>query len=120
MQAIQAPIKPGQSGPEVVNLQDALFALLERDVIRPHGAPDRPTPEALVKLTEGLKQERVESLFGASTGQFVMDFQIQQGLGDHLRDVGVEDKIKVARLKYFLLAVDLKGMARRRHGSCLR
>ena len=92
MQAIQAPIKPGQSGPDVVNLQDALFALLELDVIRPHGAPDRPSPEALVKLTEGLKQERVESLFGASTGQFVMDFQIQQGLGDHLRDVGVDEK----------------------------
>ena len=92
MQAIQAPIKPGQSGPEVVNLQDALFALLERDIIWPLNAPDRPTPEALVKLTEGLKQERVESLFGAATGQFVMDFQIQQGLGDHLRDVGVEEK----------------------------
>ena len=38
MQAIQAPIKPGQSGPEVVNLQD---------VIRPHGACDRPTPDEL-------------------------------------------------------------------------
>lgn len=32
MQAIQAPIKPGQSGPEVANLQDALFALLEGDI----------------------------------------------------------------------------------------
>ena len=47
MQAILAPIKPGQSGPEVVNLQDALFALLQLDVIRPHGAPDRPTPDGL-------------------------------------------------------------------------
>ena len=47
MQAIQAPIKPAQSGPEVANLQDALFALLQRDVIWPHGAPDRPTPEEL-------------------------------------------------------------------------
>ena len=47
MQAILAPIKPGQSGQEVINLQDALFALLERDVIRPHGAPDRPTPDEL-------------------------------------------------------------------------
>ena len=47
MQAIQVPIKPGQSGPEVVNLQDALFALLQLDVIRPHGAPDRPTPDEL-------------------------------------------------------------------------
>ncbi len=47
MQAILAPIKPGQSGPEVVNLQDALFALLQLDVIRPHGAPERPTPDEL-------------------------------------------------------------------------
>ena len=47
MQAIQAPIKPGQSGPEVINLQDALFALLERDVIRPHGARGRPAPKEL-------------------------------------------------------------------------
>ena len=47
MQAIQAPIKPGQSGPEVVNLQDALFALLEREIIWPLNAPDRPTPDEL-------------------------------------------------------------------------
>ena len=47
MQAIQAPIKPGQFGPDVLNLQDALFALLQLDVIRPHGAPDRPTPDEL-------------------------------------------------------------------------
>ena len=53
MQAILAPIKPAQSGPEVVNLQDALFALLQLNVIRPHDAPDRPTPDELQPVSCG-------------------------------------------------------------------
>jgi hypothetical protein len=92
MQTIVAPIKPGESGPEVDNLQDALLALLEREIIKALDAPDRPTKEELQRIAEGLKGERDRSAFGASTGQLVMYFQIQQGLGDNLRDVGVDEK----------------------------
>src|ERR1700730_7456627 len=92
MQTIVAPIKPDESGPEVDNLQDALLALLEREIIKALDAPDRPTKEELQRIAKGLKGERDRSKFGASTTQLLMFFQIQQGLGDNLRDVGVEEK----------------------------
>src|SRR5204863_5722632 len=92
MQSIVAPIKPGGSGPEVDNLQDALLALLEREIIKALDAPDRPTKEELQRIAEGLKGERDRSMFGASTRQLLMFFQIQQGLGDNLRDVLVDEK----------------------------
>jgi hypothetical protein len=67
MHKITAPLKAGDGGPEVANLQDVLLALLERQVIQPLVAPNRPTLEELQKLAEGLKQERSQSLFGKAT-----------------------------------------------------
>ncbi|HLG55464.1 MAG TPA: neuraminidase-like domain-containing protein [Vicinamibacterales bacterium] len=100
MQAIQPPIKPRESGPHVANSQDALLALLERDVIRPATDPDRPTAEELKRLTEGLKEERRESQFGDATLQLVVYFQAQQRLGDSLR--GVVEETTAARLNEWL------------------
>jgi hypothetical protein len=91
MHKITAPLKAGDGGPEVANLQDVLLALLERQVIQPLVAPNRPTLEELQKLAEGLKQERSQSLFGKATQQLLIYYQVQQGLGDNLRGV-VEDK----------------------------
>ena len=92
MEIILPPIKPGESGPPVANLQDALLTLLERNVIRAFDAPDQPTKEELQRIVEDLKRERDRSVFRAATGQLLMFFQVQQGLGDNLRDVGVDEK----------------------------
>jgi Tc toxin complex TcA C-terminal TcB-binding domain/Neuraminidase-like domain/Salmonella virulence plasmid 28.1kDa A protein len=91
MHKITAPLKAGDGGPEVANLQDTFLALLERQVIQPLVAPNRPTLEELQKLAEVLKQERSQSLFGKATQQLLIYYQVQQGLGDNLRGM-VEDK----------------------------
>ena len=93
MQAIQAPIRPDQAGPEVANLQDALLVFLEQSqhkIIEALTDPNRPTRDELRRLTEGLREERVRSHFHASTHQLLIYFQLQQNLGDQLRDVGVD------------------------------
>ena len=103
MQPIIATIHPGETGPQVANLQDALLALLARDVIRPLDTPNRPTLEELQELTKSLVQERTQSLFGKATRQLVVYFQVQQGLGDNLRGV-VEDKT-AAKLNELLKSI---------------
>lgn len=94
MQAIQAPIRPTQTGPEVANLQDALLAFLEQSdhkIIAPLISPNRPTRDQLRRLTQGLRVEHSESQFLSSTQELVFYFHLQQSLGDHRRDVGVEE-----------------------------
>lgn len=91
MEPIIAPIKPDASGAQVVNLQDALLLLLDRQFIRSFDPPDLPTSDELQKLTVILKEERAQALFGESTRQLIRYFQIQQGLGDNLYGL-VEDK----------------------------
>src|SRR5215212_2394639 len=91
MDRIVALIKPGDSGPAVANLQDALLALLEQKIINALSSPDRPTEEEAKTIAEGLKAERVKSQFGAATRQLITIFQLQQSLGDNLRGV-VEEK----------------------------
>src|SRR5215212_3657188 len=91
MDRIVASIKPGDSGPAVANLQDALLALLEQKIIHALSSPDRPTEEEVKTIAEGLKAERVKSQFGAATRQLITIFQLQQSLGDNLRGV-VEEK----------------------------
>ena len=92
MQTIVAPIKPDDSGPEAANLQDALLALLQRGIIRALDAPNLPTKEDLERSAKGLQSDHDTSIFGAATGELLTFFQIQQGLGDNLRDAGVEEK----------------------------
>ena len=93
MEPIIAPIKTGDTGAAVANLQDALLALLEqKKILQPPGTTGLPTPDELQKLTEGLKQERDQSQFGKATQQLIIDFQVQQGLPGSVRDLGVEEK----------------------------
>jgi|CXWL01.1.fsa_nt_gi protocatechuate 3,4-dioxygenase beta subunit len=105
MQSIIATIKPGDSGPIVANLQDALFALLEHQIIRALEEPNRPTLEVLQELAEILKKEREQSIFGKATQQLITYFQIQQSLGDHL--FGGVEKTTAAKLNEFLEKLDL-------------
>lgn len=85
LQPIVAPINPGESGPPVANLQDAIFVLLKNGKIR--DALDDPTQEELGRLTEGLKGERPRSQYGASTQQLIKHFQQQHNVSDNLRGV---------------------------------
>lgn len=104
VQPIVATITPGDTGPQVANLQDALFVLLERKIIRPLDPPNRPTREELKELSEGLKPEREQSLFGKATQQLVIYFQVQHALGETPRDVGVEEKT-AAKLNALLKSI---------------
>jgi hypothetical protein len=90
-QMVVATMKRGDTGPQVVILQDALFALLKCEAIKPHESPNFPTKKELEKLSEDLKKERAQSLFGEATLKLVIYFQVQRGLGDNLKGV-VEEK----------------------------
>ncbi len=104
MEPIIAPIKTGDTDAIVANLQDALLALLEqKKILQPPGTTGLPTPDELQKLTEGLQHERVQSMFGKTTWQLVVYFQLQQGLGDNLRGV-VEEKT-AAKLNELLKSI---------------
>ncbi len=105
MKPVIAPIKSGDSGPSVTNLQEILQSLIERQLFKTLDAPNRPTLEELQKLTQLLKDERSQSLFGEASQQLVRYFQIQQGLGDSLNGV-VEDKT-AARLNEILKSLGL-------------
>ncbi len=82
MTAIVAPLRSGQSGPQVANLQDALLALVDHRIIRTGRAPEGPTAEQLEILTERVKVERAGARFGEATAALVDHFRRQQGLGD--------------------------------------
>ena len=105
MKLIIAPIDPGDSGAFVANLQDALLALLEREIIRPLIAPNRPTLEELEKLSAAVKGEREQSLFGQFTQESIRYFQVQQGLSDNLR--GVVEDTTAAKLNEWLKKLGL-------------
>ncbi|MGB7816857.1 MAG: neuraminidase-like domain-containing protein [Methylotenera sp.] len=92
MQKIIATIQQNEAGLAVANLQDALFAMMKHGYISAMPAGERPTEKDLQKLAEKLKDEQTQSVYGESTTQLVFYFQLQNGLGDVLRGVGVDDK----------------------------
>lgn len=94
MFAIAATIKPGEDGLKVVNLQAVLLLLLERGVFKSFDPPDHPSADDLKALAEKLRGEQFAQLFGEATRQLLMYFQVQQGLGDHLRGVVEETTAK--------------------------
>ena len=85
MQLISPPIDLSSTGIKVRNLQDALFFILNKKVIRTFQLPDTPSHEDLIQLTQLLKSEYTTNIFGDGTRQLVMFFQLQQGLSDSLR-----------------------------------
>jgi len=106
MKPIFAPIQPRDRKPEVVNLQDALLALLDNKIFRVYEAPNSPTQEQLDELTIRLRGEREQSFVGEATQLLVFIFQVQQSLGDHLREKGVEETT-AARLNEILQKLGL-------------
>jgi hypothetical protein len=88
---IKATLQLKDANPAVVNLQDALLALLENALFQVYEAPNSPTREELDGLIKALKQERKQSLYGDATQRLIFIFQIQQGLGDNLGGT-VEEK----------------------------
>lgn len=75
MQKIIAPLRPGDQGDAVANLQDALRLLVERGHIR----PDRAERASLL---DALGQERSERVYAGATARLVTLFRIQHGLDD--------------------------------------
>jgi hypothetical protein len=87
MNLITPPLQPGDQGPTVSNLADALLLLVDRKVIEAVTAPNRPTADELAGLAVKVAFERTQAKFGDATSQLVRYFQIQQHLGDHLAGV---------------------------------
>ncbi len=74
MNRITFPLEQRASGPQVADLQDALRACLERDVIRIEGAA------SLRRLLAALQKEREQQLYGEATARLVSLFQKARGL----------------------------------------
>ena len=91
MQAIQATIQPGDTGPQVANLYEALLVLLERGVIKALEPPNTPTAEDLGALKEQIRSKAPSGYYKGAAVTLVQLFQIQSGLGDALGGV-VEDQ----------------------------
>lgn len=115
MTPIIAPIKPGDTGKNVTNLQDALLAFLaatRSKIIQALDTPNRPTPEELKVLMAGLKLERAKSQFADSTRQLIVYFQVQQKLGDNLKGT-VEEKTAAKANEW----LNTLGLVLRVHGT---
>lgn len=92
MQRIIATIKQNETGFVVSNLQEALLAMFKHGYIIPMPAGETPTEKDLQNLAEKLKVEQAQSLYGEATTQLIFYFQLQNGLGDKLRGLMVDDK----------------------------
>src|SRR5882724_4947913 len=95
MNPITSPLQPGDQGPAVADLQNALLLLVDRKVIVALTAPNQPTAEELKALAERVRLEQTHSRFADATRQLVLHFQIQQHLGDQLAGL-VETKTAAA------------------------
>ena len=82
MNQITSPLQPRSQNPAVVNLQDALLLLIERQLIKTFSPPNRPTADEFQTLVQRLNQELVTTTYGDATHHLVRYFQNQQGLGD--------------------------------------
>lgn len=105
MRPIVPTLRIGSTGTPVAALHEALLALVQRNVIRALDPPEQPTADQIKALTEGMRREQAEGVFGKSTGQLVRWFQIQNGLGDHLD--GVVEEQTADRLNELLRALGL-------------
>jgi hypothetical protein len=100
MDHIIPPLKPGESGTGVANLQDALSLLLTRGVFRalePIGGGGADERE---RFAQPLAEERAKQIYGNATQRLVLYLQLQEGLGDRLQ--GVVDEKTAAVLNRIL------------------
>ena len=81
MNKITFPLKSGMRGPAVTDLQDALQLCLDRGVILADGGVSPVNDEAARReLSAMLKRERVEQVYGDTTGKLVSIFQRERNL----------------------------------------
>ncbi|WP_039914212.1 Tc toxin subunit A-related protein [Cellvibrio mixtus] len=91
MLPISATIKPGDSGNDVVNLQQVLQFLYGKGVFKTFNPPNSPTAEELNALVKKMGSEQTQQVFGDATRLLIRYFQIQRGPGDNLHGL-VEEK----------------------------
>ena len=101
MRPIQAPIRPTDSGPLVVDLIQGLLVLVDRRILKPLDAPERPTAGELETLVSRARGELETGTFGGSTRQLVVYLRASQGLGA----VGDVDGATSARMNELLRAL---------------
>src|SRR5262245_54917911 len=82
MKPIVAVLSPGAEGVAVVQLIDALTALLEGGVFASSDPRDHVSAEDLKKLGVALAEERAKLHFGPAATELITHFQLQQGLSD--------------------------------------
>lgn len=118
MQVIVAPIHTGDSGASVLNLQDALLLMIDKNIIWPLDAPKRPDAEELKGLVDKLLAEREQALYSETTQLVVRLFQIKQDLTVVI--TGMVDDITADRLNQHLKklgAFDIDAVTFVVHGS---
>jgi hypothetical protein len=74
MKKVIFPLRKGDTGSEVVNLQDALSLMIEKGAIKPG------TRDLLRTWKKGLSSERSGKVYGTTTVEFVKHFQRSQGV----------------------------------------
>ena len=77
---IQAPIKSNQSGAEVVNLQEGLLFILDKQILN-FAQARASDPNRANELHDQTRAEMHERLYGGTTGEVVQIFQEQNRLG---------------------------------------
>lgn len=91
MQRIVAPLSASDTGPLVVNLQNALLFILAHPRICSGEESRSANAQELTALIERVREERAQQAFGKATLAMVQRVPVQQGLGDGLGGV-VEHK----------------------------
>lgn len=80
MNSIRTPLRAGEVGPAVVDLQEALLFLIDRKVIQALEPPSEPTSGDLRRLAESITSEHAQSTFDKATQELVGIFQKQRQL----------------------------------------
>lgn len=91
MYRIVPTLKFGDVGPDVVNLQQGLRFLIDQGCISTYQPPESPTADDLSALSKQLIIEYTNSHFGDATQNLLFFIQLQNGIGDNLKGMVVEN-----------------------------
>lgn len=69
MKKVISPLRKGDTGAEVVNLQDALYLMIDQGIIKP------ASPKLLPAWQQGLKAEQAGKTYGPITVAIVKQLQ---------------------------------------------
>ncbi|WP_339136192.1 MAG: hypothetical protein WGN25_20285 [Candidatus Electrothrix sp. GW3-4] len=92
MKKVISPLRKGDTGAEVVNLQDALYLMIDQGIIKP------ASPKLLPAWQQGLKAEQAGKTYGPITVAIVKQLQKKKGL----RESGQVKKATAAAMNKFL------------------